>query len=309
MNNIIITEDLCYEFAKGTAVLKNVNLIVPEGAVYGFLGPNGAGKTTTLRLLLGLLRMQKGSVKIFGNSFAQNRISILKQTGSLIEQPSLYPHLTGSENLDVYRIIYGCTKQRVEEVLKLVKLDDARGKLVKAYSLGMKQRLSIALALLHKPKLLILDEPTNGLDPQGIIEIRELIASLAKDTGVTVLVSSHNLSEVEKTATHVGIINKGSLLFQGNIEELQKMKSKNKKVMISTSDNDAALSIAKKHFTDAEIKGEEIVISADDKDKIALLNTEIVHGGIGVYEISTMKNNLEDLFIELTTKDNADIDN
>jgi lantibiotic transport system ATP-binding protein len=309
MNNIIITEDLCYEFAKGTAVLKNVNLIVPEGAVYGFLGPNGAGKTTTLRLLLGLLRMQKGSVKIYGNSFAQNRISILKQTGSLIEQPSLYPHLTGSENLDIYRIIYSCTKQRVDEVLKLVKLDDARGKLVKAYSLGMKQRLSIALALLHKPKLLILDEPTNGLDPQGIIEIRELIASLAKDTGVTVLVSSHNLSEVEKIATHVGIINKGSLLFQGNIEELQKMKSKNKKVMICTSDNDAALSIAKKHFADAEIKGEEILINADDKGKIALLNREIVHGGIGVYEISTMKNNLEDLFIELTTKDNADINN
>jgi len=307
--NIINTEDLCYEFSKGTSVLKNVNLNVPASAVYGFLGPNGAGKTTTLRLLLGLLRIQKGSVRIFGNPFQQNRICILKQTGSLIEQPSLYPHLTGSENLDVYRILFGCPKQRVDEVLRIVKLDDARGKLVKAYSLGMKQRLSIALALLHKPKLLILDEPTNGLDPQGIIEIRELIGSLTKDTGVTVLVSSHNLYEVEKTATHVGIINKGSLLFQGNIEELQKMKSKNKKVMICTSDNDAALYIAKKVFADAEIKGEEIMINTDDKNKIAFLNNEIVHGGLGVYEISTMKNNLEDLFIELTTKDNADIDN
>jgi ABC-type multidrug transport system ATPase subunit len=221
----------------------------------------------------------------------------------------LYPHLIGRENLDVYRILFGCTKQRIDEVLRIVKLDDARGKLVKAYSLGMKQRLSIALALLHKPKLLILDEPTNGLDPQGIIEIRELIGSLTKDTGVTVLVSSHNLSEVEKTATHVGIINKGSLLFQGNIEELQKMKSKNKKVMISTSDNNAALNIARNHFADAEIIGEEILINTDDKNKIAMLNNEIVHRGIGVYEISTMKNNLEDLFIELTTKDNADIDN
>ena len=307
--NIITTEDLCYEFSKGTAVLKNVNLLVPEGAVYGFLGPNGAGKTTTLRLLLGLLKMQKGNVKIFGSSFAKNRISILKQTGSLIEQPSLYPHLTGSENLDIYRIIHSCTKQRVDDVLKLVKLDDARGKLVKAYSLGMKQRLSIALALLHKPKLLIFDEPTNGLDPQGIIEIRELITSLAKDTGVTVLVSSHNLSEVEKTATHVGIINKGTLLFQGNISELRKMKEKNNKAVVCTSDNNAALEIANRHFEGAEINGEKILFGADDKSKIAMLNEELVRGGIGVFELSTMKNNLEDLFIELTTKDNADINN
>ena len=307
--NIITTEDLCYEFSKGTAVLKNVNLLVPEGAVYGFLGPNGAGKTTTLRLLLGLLKMQKGNVKIFGSPFAKNRISILKQTGSLIEQPSLYPHLTGSENLDIYRIIHSCTKQRVDDVLKLVKLDDARGKLVKAYSLGMKQRLSIALALLHKPKLLIFDEPTNGLDPQGIIEIRELITSLAKDTGVTVLVSSHNLSEVEKTATHVGIINKGTLLFQGNISELRKMKEKNNKAVVCTSDNNAALEIANRHFEGAEINGEKIMFGADDKSKIAMLNEELVRGGIGVFELSTMKNNLEDLFIELTTKDNADINN
>lgn len=307
--NIIITEDLCYEYAKGTAVLKNVNLNVPESAVYGFLGPNGAGKTTTLRLLLGLLRMQKGSVRIFGNSFEKDRINILKQTGSLIEQPSLYPHLTGKENLDIYRIIYGCEKQRVDDVLRLVKLDDARGKLVKAYSLGMKQRLSIALALLHKPKLLILDEPTNGLDPQGIIEIRELIVSLAKETGVTVLVSSHNLSEVEKTATHVGIINKGNLIFQGNIEELEMMKAKNKKVMICTSDNFTSVGIAKRFFADAEIKGDEILFNEDDKSKVASMNKEIVNAGIDVYEISTIKNNLEDLFIELTTKDNADIIN
>ncbi len=303
--SIIITEGLCYEFAKSTPVLRDVNLHVPESAVYGFLGPNGAGKTTTLRLLLGLLKIQKGSVRIFGDSFLQNRIEVLKLTGTLIEQPSLYPHLTGYENLDVYRIIFGGAKNRIDEVLRLVKLDDAKGKLVKAYSLGMKQRLSIALALLHKPKLLILDEPTNGLDPQGIVEIRELIGSLAKETGVTVLVSSHILSEVEKTATHVGIINKGSMLFQGTIEELKSMNSKNRKIIINTSDNVTAVNIIRKVLANADINGDIITAECDDKEKIASVNKELVSAGINVYEITSRRNNLEDLFIELTTENNA----
>ncbi|MFA7361463.1 MAG: ABC transporter ATP-binding protein, partial [Candidatus Kapaibacterium sp.] len=238
-----------------------------------------------------------------------NRIEVLKQTGTLIEQPSLYPHLTGYENLDIYRIIFECSKSRIDEVLRLVKLDDAKGKLVKAYSLGMKQRLSIALALLHKPKLLILDEPTNGLDPQGIVEIRELISSLVKETGVTVLISSHILSEVEKTATHVGIINKGKMLFQGTIDELKSLKSKNRKVMINTSDNDSAVGIIRKVLEDAVINGDAVTAECDDKFKIALVNKELVRAGINVYEITAGKNNLEDLFIELTTESNANKDN
>src|SRR5215217_3036739 len=210
---VIKTTALNYRFSKTQKTLDDINLVVEKGSIYGFLGPNGAGKTTTLRLLLGLLKNQSGQIEIFGADFSKNRIGILKRTGSLIEQPSLYGHLTAVENLEVYRKLYGASKSRLTEVLKLVGLEGTGFKKAKQFSLGMKQRLAIAVALLPNPELLLLDEPTNGLDPNGIIEIRELIKSLNKEHGVTVLVSSHILAEVEKMATHVGIIHKGKLVF------------------------------------------------------------------------------------------------
>src|SRR5689334_7193453 len=182
--DIIRTKALNYYFSRQQKTLDDINLRVEKGSIYGFLGPNGAGKTTTLRLLLGLLRKQEGSIEIFGKELQSDKISILKKIGSLIEQPSIYGHLTAKENLEVYRRIYDAPKERINEVLQLVNLTYTKSKKAKQFSLGLKQRLSIAIALLPKPELLLLDEPTNGLDPNGIIEVRELIKTLNKDQAV-----------------------------------------------------------------------------------------------------------------------------
>src|SRR5688572_20526657 len=219
MNNssIIKTIRLSYHYSKDVQTLFDIDLNVQQGTIYGFLGPNGSGKTTTLSLLLGLLNNQQGSIEIFGQHLHSDRINILKKIGSLIEVPSLYSHLTAKENLEIYRPIYGASKARVEEVLRIVGLADTNNKTAKRFSLGMKQRLAIALALLPNPELLILDEPSNGLDPGGIIELRQLIKKLNKDHGMTIIISSHLLGEVEKMVTHVGIIFKGKMLFQGSL--------------------------------------------------------------------------------------------
>jgi len=211
---------LSHRFAGQDPVLHQLDLRVPEGSVFGFLGPNGAGKTTTLRLVLGLLKKQEGDIRIFGQPFAANRLAILSKIGSLIESPSIYAHLTASENLRVLQKIYRCPVERIDHVLQLTGLGGTGNKKAGRLSLGMKQRLGIAIALLNDPLLLILDEPTNGLDPEGIIEMRQLFRQL-NDQGVTILISSHLLGEMEKLITHAGIIHKGELLFQGTLDELR----------------------------------------------------------------------------------------
>ena len=206
MNAVEITS-LTHRYPRGDEALRSIDLAVPTGSVYGFLGPNGAGKTTALRLLLGLLRPQSGAIRVLGRSIARDRLAILRRVGSSIESPSIYPHLTASENLEVWRHAFDCPRARVADALRLVDLSGAGSKRAGEFSLGMKQRLAIATALLHEPELLVLDEPTNGLDPHGMGEIRELLTRLNRERGVTILVSSHILSEVERLATHVGIIN------------------------------------------------------------------------------------------------------
>ena len=219
-NNLIIkTSNLSYQYAKGIKTLSDISLQVERGSIYGFLGPNGSGKTTTLSLLLGLLKNQQGDIEIFGQHLQSDRINILKKIGALVETPSVYGHLTARENLEVYRKDYGVSGDRIDEVLHTVGLTDTGKKLVKRFSLGMKQRLAIALALLPNPELLILDEPSNGLDPAGIIELRELVKTLNKKYGMTIVISSHLLAEVEKMVSHVGIIYKGEILFQGTLPE------------------------------------------------------------------------------------------
>ena len=205
------TIDLCHRYPAGETVLHDIALAVPQGSIYGFLGPNGAGKTTTLRLLLGLIRQQRGRISIFGKDLARHRIAILRQVGSLIETPSLYEHLTAAENLALLQRIHRVPTARIAQVLERVGLGATRDKRAGQFSLGMKQRLGIAAALLHRPALLILDEPTNGLDPNGIIEIRDLLTALNREEGTTVLVSSHLLAEVERLASHVGIVHRGRL--------------------------------------------------------------------------------------------------
>jgi len=295
----IETENLTHRFSGNEIVLSNVNLQVPTGSLFGFLGPNGAGKTTTLRLLLGLLRKQQGSINFFDKPFTSNRIEILKNVGSLIESPSLYGHLSATENLQVLQHIYQCTKSRISEVLEIVGLSSTGNKKAGKFSLGMKQRLSIAVALLNNPSLLILDEPTNGLDPNGIIEIRELLKQLNRDHKMTIVISSHLLSEIEKMVTHVGIIHKGSIQFQGTLDELRIKQTLNSIIQFDTN-NAAKVTdiIIAQGFAPTITKG-LVTIPKVEGNIVAAINKQLVLAGVDVYRITAVENDLESIFMEL----------
>ena len=221
MNYILETNHLSKQ-SGNTYRVNDLSMAVPENCVYGFLGPNGAGKSTTLKMILGLIHPNQGSIKIFGKIMnSANRLSILRQTGSLIENPGGYGHLTGLENMQIIQKLKGVSEAEIAPALKTVRLYDQRDKKLSNYSLGMKQRLGIAMAILGNPKLLILDEPTNGLDPAGIQEMRQLICSLPKERNMTVIISSHLLSEIEQMADQVGIIHHGRMLYQGTLANLE----------------------------------------------------------------------------------------
>jgi lantibiotic transport system ATP-binding protein len=299
---IVKSTALTYRFSKGEKTLDNINLQVEKGSIYGFLGPNGAGKTTTLRLLLGLLKKQEGSITLFEKEFDQHRIESLRKIGSLIEQPSLYLHLTARENLEVWRKIYSAPKEAIAPVLKLVGLENTASKKARQFSLGMKQRLSIAIALLHNPELLILDEPTNGLDPTGIIEIRELIKRLNKENGVTIIVSSHILLEVERMATHVGIINKGKMLFQGTLNELQQKMHTHCSLQIDTSDNTKALQLLSE-YRPQNANG-RLLLQVKERSAAAAINRTLVEQNIDVFLLQPQQNDLEQIFLDITSNNN-----
>ena len=221
MNYILETNHLSKQSGK-TYRVHDLSMAVPKKCVYGFLGPNGAGKSTTLKMILGLVHPSQGSIKLFGKVMnSANRLSILRQTGSLIENPGGYGHLTGLENMQIIQKLKGVNEAEIASALKTVRLYDQRDKKLSNYSLGMKQRLGIAMAILGNPKLLILDEPTNGLDPAGIQEMRQLICSLPKERNMTVIISSHLLSEIEQMADHVGIIHHDHMLYQGTLANLE----------------------------------------------------------------------------------------
>ncbi len=293
------TNQLSYSFAVNDPVLKNINLMVPTGSIYGFLGPNGAGKTTTLRLLLGLLKKQEGDILIFNKHLHKNRTAILRSIGSLIESPSLYGHLTALENLQLQQKLYQCPKERINEVLHTVGLTHTGKKKSNQFSLGMKQRLSIAIALLHQPALLILDEPTNGLDPNGIIEVRDLLKKINAEQGISIIISSHLLSEIEKLVTHVGIISKGNMMFQGTLKDLVDKQNLHSRLIIETNNTEAAAFIMRKLGLDGTTNEGRIMLPIPAKDTIANLNRELVNRGIEVYEMSVVKKDLETIFMEL----------
>lgn len=296
---IIQTHGLSYRYSKEAKTLSEIDLRVERGSIYGFLGPNGSGKTTTLSLLLGLLKNQEGEIEIFGRQLHANRIEILKKTGSLIEAPSLYGQLTATENLEVYRALYGLPKTKIDEVLNIVGLADTGRKRVKRFSLGMKQRLAIALALLPGPELLVLDEPSNGLDPAGIIELRELIKKLNRTYGMTIIISSHLLAEVEKIVTHVGIIFKGRMLFQGPLKELQSFQQKGSRLILKTSDNALASGVLHQYLPE---KHDDILsIPIDDMEQVATINKTLMQHNLDVYLLHPKTNDLEQLFIDLTS--------
>lgn len=301
--NLVETHNLTKEYGKVRCV-DSVNMQVSPGAVYGFLGPNGAGKSTTLKMILGLAKPTAGSITLFGIPVNEkNRIKLLKQTGSLIESPSYYGHLTGEENLQIIQTLKGCSKKDIDKVLKIVRLDDARKKLVNHYSLGMKQRLGLAAALLGFPKLLILDEPTNGLDPAGIQEMRELICSLPSEYGITVVVSSHLLSEIDQMADHVGIIRKGELVYQNTLESLHSHAKQ--QIALRVSHTAIALDLLRQDGITAAQEEEYLLLPMLEDDRIASLCRQLVAQNISLYRVEKREKSLEDIFLSLTGKENS----
>ncbi len=294
---VIETRDLSYLFGE-QMVLDQISLKVIKGSIYGFLGPNGAGKTTTIKILLNLLHSADKNIYLFGKELNTNRIETLSNIGSLIEQPAIYSHLSGRENLRNRAKLLQIPSSRVEEILNLVDLKESAEKKAGKYSLGMKQRLGIGLALLSDPPLLILDEPTNGLDPNGIIEVRHLLQKLVKEQGKTVFISSHLLSEVEKMITHVGIINRGKLLFQGTLEELHSVNMS--QIVIVTADLVESANLLLKNGYQAEVVGDTIRVPYTSLSEIAIINSLLVSHRQQVFSIGQSRQNLEDLFLSIT---------
>ncbi len=297
---VLKTSNLTKRF-RGKQVVNGVNLAIQKGEIYGFLGPNGAGKTTTIRMLLGLMKPTDGSIHIFGQDLKKHKLAILSKVGSLVESPSYYGHLTAIENLEALRKILNVPKARIGEVLEIVRLTNEAKRPVKGFSFGMKQRLGIAAALLGNPELLILDEPTNGLDPAGIQEMRELIKSLPKKFGVTVVVSSHLLSEIDQMATRVGIITKGSLIFQDSIEALRKRSSPT--IRIQTNDQNEAKKILLSSGIQVQDQGPFLTLDQADDLLTAKAVKNLVKGNLSVYRVEEQKMSLEEIFLDLTKEE------
>ena len=298
--NIIETHDLCKQYGNALRVA-HLDLNVPEGSVYGFLGPNGAGKSTTLKMLLGLVRPTAGDIRVLGKKMdGGSRLAVLRQVGSLIESPSYYGHLTGEENLRIVQTLRGVPEKNIREVLQIVRLDGQRGKRVAHYSLGMKQRLGLAAALLGYPKLLILDEPTNGLDPAGIQEMRELICSLPERFGMTVVVSSHLLSEIDQMADHVAIIREGELVFQDTLEALHGRSRHH--LALRTTNNAVARAVLQEKSVPCQEEEGYLILPILSDEIAAQLTRLLGSRNLGVIRLEERQKSLEDIFLELTGK-------
>ncbi|PIK29237.1 bacitracin ABC transporter ATP-binding protein [Bacillus siamensis] len=299
MQEIIKTTNLTKVYGKQKSV-DNLNITVNEGDIYGFLGRNGAGKTTTIRMLLGLIKPTHGKIEIFGEDLHANKKDILKRIGSIVEVPGFYGNLTAKENLEINARIVGIHKKNaIEEALEIVGLENETKKLVGKYSLGMKQRLGIARSLLHYPELLILDEPTNGLDPIGIKEMRRLIKTLAEERKITLLISSHILSEIEQLVDHLGIIHEGKLLEETEFDNLRK---KNRKFLeFQVSNDDKASMLLEKHFQifDYEVHGDGIIRIFTHIGQQGAINKLLVQNDIEVFKILMSEDRLEDYFTKL----------
>ena len=282
---IVATDNLSKEY-DGVYRVQELDIRIKEGDIYGFLGPNGAGKSTTMKMLLGLVKPTSGTIEIMGKPFNEKNLrDILASVGSLIESPSYYGHLTGRENMEIIRRLLDLPKKNIEEAVHIVRMENQMEKKVKNYSLGMKQRLGIAMALARFPKLLILDEPTNGLDPAGIEEMRELIKMLPKQYGMTVMISSHILSEIDQMATVVGIINQGCLIFQERMSVLDMQREP--QIILRTSDNNHAFQLLKKANPQRTTDGLQIGALTDEQTGA----------------VEEHRESLEDIFLNLTGKE------
>jgi lantibiotic transport system ATP-binding protein len=311
--HIIKTDNLQFGY-DNQKIIHDLSLSVPKGSIYGFLGHNGAGKSTTIRLILGLMKPTSGSVEVLGLPFHNNQKTIYARVGALIESPSLYDHLSAFENLRVTATYLEIGQKRMNEVLEIVGLEKEGKKPIRAYSTGMKQRLGLGLALLNDPELIILDEPTNGLDPQGIVELRGIIQRLNTDLGKTIFLSSHILNEIEMICSHVCIIKKGKKLFEGTIHDLKATNTvdngnpvnngKGVKLHLDTNNLDKTKLILNNKgilFTHQE-NLDGLILDLQNKEKISDLATLLVQNDIGIYEMTIKNQRLEDLF--LTINDN-----
>ncbi|NLQ79138.1 ATP-binding cassette domain-containing protein [Streptococcus mutans] len=288
-------------FGEQTAVDLN-NLKIEQGEIYGLIGPNGAGKSTIMKMICGLLTPTAGQINVAGSAMKENnRIAILKQIGSLIEEPAYYDNLTGYENLQILKELKNLTDQDVAEVLTIVHLTENKDKQVKYYSLGMKQRLGIAMAIMGHPKLIILDEPTNGLDPQAREEIRKLIRILPATFNTTVMISSHALDEIEKMVTLIGIIGKGKLLYQGTVEQFKSQYSRS--ICLRTSDDMLAVSLLDLDPNDVKATDQGLLLSYLSDEQVALTVKRLLEADVAIYRIYEVTKSLEELFIDFTAED------
>lgn len=301
MQTVTETKALCKQYGPHTAV-DHVELHVPQGCVYGFIGPNGAGKSTTMKMLLGLIHPTAGRVRLLGQELTEkSRLPLLRQTGSLIESPAGYLHLTAQENLEIVADLKGVPHKDIGRVLDIVHLTQDRNRRVGQYSLGMKQRLGIAMALLGSPKLLILDEPTNGLDPAGIQEMRALIRNMPAATGATVLISSHLLGEMEQMVEQVGIIDHGHILFEGPLTELQRHSRGN--VTLRLLDPAKAAPILRANGLTAHSDSCVVTLPPLQDSLLADLVQKLAACGAGVVELTPHTKTLEEIFLSLTSEE------
>lgn len=296
--SIIHLENIDFAYNPKEPILKQLNLEVPKSSVYGFLGTNGAGKSTTLRLLLGLMKPASGRISMFGEDISKTYPRHLSKVGSLIESASLYDHLNSKEHLKLAAKYFNISNPDISGILEKVKLDHTGKKKTKDFSTGMKQRLGLAMTLLHNPEILILDEPTNGLDPNGIIELRSIIKELNSD-GKTILLSSHILSEVEKIVDRIGIIKNGSIVFEGSIEDLQRKKTENIDVHFKVSNLEKSKEIL--NIKEHQIIGADLfMIKMNQQEDVAKIIRSLVNNNIDVYEVSPQSNDLENMFLNVT---------
>lgn len=294
----IETTSLTRSFGTYVAV-DGIDLRVPRGNVYGFLGPNGAGKTTTIRLLLGLLRPDSGSILFDGEILTRDRRDMMRHIGALVETPTLYPNLTGRENLELTRRILDVAKSRVDASLDVFGLTSDAHRLVRTYSLGMRQRLGLALACLGEPRLLMLDEPANGFDPAGIRELRNQIRQLAHDQDVTVFLSSHVLREVEQVADQIGIIHHGRLIFQGRPQDLQRYQPP---LTVMTDRNSEAAAVLKSNgWQVLGNSADSIAVRITSDADIAAINRSLLDHRIQVYRLEHTQETLEEFFLRLVS--------
>jgi ABC-2 type transport system ATP-binding protein len=301
----IETHGLTKRFGERTA-LDGIDLQVPRGSAFGFLGPNGAGKTTMIRTLLGLTSANAGSMSLLGHPVPSARALALQRVGAIVEEPRFHPHLTGRENLRVVAAVRGPeTRERIEPALARVGLSERAGDKVKSYSMGMRQRLGVARCLLADPLLLILDEPTNGLDPGGIQEFREMIRAMVEQEGRTVFVSSHLLDEVEKTCDAAAIVDRGKIITQGTIADLAGGGSARHELILGVDNPELALStLSSSEFVLESHRSEEglRVVLAGDPETTSQINAALVRAGVGVLRLEPVRHSLEQRFLEITAR-------